>query len=188
MMAMPGITQWEIAPSFSPDGAFLACVVFTDRGQIAVVRVGSSEPPYYHNDPSPSTAPIWSPDGRSIAYGSGEGLILITPDGKITRRIPSPMRPSNQNFVMVWSRDSSVIYMASSQSEMAQLFAVEVNTGKATKLADLGNDIEFSNNVGYSMLGSLSPDGKGFFTSDRVRTSDLWILEGFPQPQRRRQQ
>jgi Tol biopolymer transport system component len=186
MMAMPGITQWEIAPSFSPDGALFACVVFTDRGQIAVVRVGSPEPPYYHKDPSPSTAPIWSPDGRSIAYGSGEELILITPDGKITRRIPSPMRPSNQNFVMVWSRDSSVIYMASSQSQMAQLFAVEVNTGKATKLADLGNDIEFSNDVGYSMSGSLSPDGKGFFTSDRVRKSDLWILEGFPQPQRRR--
>jgi len=88
---------------------------------------------------------------------------------------------------MVWSRDSSSIYVASSQSEIAQLFAVDIKTGKAKKIADPEKNVEFRMNTNYSLSASLSADGKSFFTSVRVDKSDLWLLEGFPRPGRRRQ-
>ena len=186
MLAIPDDTQWEATPSWSPDSAFLAFLVYTDHARIAIARVGSGETPVYYEDPAPITPPVWSRDGRWIAFGSGEELILISPDGKTTRRIPCPVTPHYQNFVMVWSRDSSAIRVASSQSEMAQLFGVDVKTGKATKLADLGKNIEFRHGINFSLSASLSADGKSFLTSVRVYKSDLWILEGFPQPGRKR--
>jgi hypothetical protein len=36
--------------------------------------------------------------------------------------------------------------------------------------------------VNYSLSGSLAPDGKSFFTTAASFKSDLWILDGFPQP------
>ena len=171
-------------PSWSPDGAFLAYIVFTGRGEIAIVRIGSPAAPIVYPDSSARTPPIWSPDGRWIAFGSGQELVLISPDTKNSRRIPCPVRPNNQNFVMVWSRDSSTIYMASSQSETAQLFAVDVKTGRATKIADLGKDVSFGLGINYCLSASLSPDGKSFLTTARTEKADLWILEGFPRPGR----
>ena len=165
-------------PSFSPEGDRLVYYAYTDHGEIAVIRIGSAEPPYFHKDPVPATPPIWSPDGRWIAYGSDESLVLISPDGKDIRKIPSPARPAYQSFLMVWSRDSSAIYVLSSQSETAQLFAVDIKTGKAAKISDLGKDIFFLSATNFCLAGSLSPDGKSIFTFVPKGNADLWILEG----------
>ena len=168
-------------PSFSPNGDMLACFAAMDSHVIAVVRIGSAEPPYYHKDPVPRTPPVWSPDGGWIAYGTldpREELILISPDGKDIRKIPSPARPANQHFLMVWSRDSSAIYVLSSQSETAQLFSVDIKTGKASKISDLGKDIILAPAINYCLSGSLSPDGRSIDTFVRTQKADLWILEG----------
>jgi Tol biopolymer transport system component len=172
---------WAYMPSFSPEGERLAFFAYTDQGEIGVVRIGSAEPPYYHKDPVPRTPPVWSPDGGWIAYGTldpREELILISPDGKDIRKIPSPARPANQHFLMVWSRDSSAIYVLSSQSETAQLFSVDIKTGKASKISDLGKDIIFRSRINNCLSGSLSPDGRSIDTFVRTQKADLWILEG----------
>jgi Tol biopolymer transport system component len=87
---------------------------------------------------------------------------------------------------MVWSQDSSTIYVASSQSETAELYAVDVKTGKARKIADLGRDLELRVGISFCLTATLAADGKSFLTSAWINRSDLWILEGFPQPGRRR--
>ena len=187
MMLFPGISRYETASSWSPDGAFLAFLIFSEHREIAVAQIGGRDAPVLIEDPTLVTPPIWSPDGRWIAYGRGEELRLVAPDGKGARVIPCPVKPNNQGFVMVWSRDSSAIYVASSQSEIAQLFAVDFKTGKAKKIAELGKGVEFRSNTNYSLSASLSADGKSFFTSVRSYKSDLWLLEGFLRPGRRRQ-
>lgn len=167
-------------PSWSPDGASLVSVNGSD---VAVARIGNSEASFYNKDLRTSTPAIWSPDGRWIAFGnagSGQDLVLISPDGKTVKKIPCPVRPTKDNFVMVWARDSATIHVASSQTEVAQLFAIDIESGKAVKVADLGKDIQLST-INYCMTASLSPDGKSFLTTSRVDNYDLWILEGFPQ-------
>jgi len=80
---------------------------------------------------------------------------------------------------MVWSRDSSTIYIASSLSEPARLDAIDVRTGAARKIADFGPDITFVVSRTFCLSGSLAPDGKSFATTVLKSPSDIWILDGF---------
>jgi hypothetical protein len=104
---------------------------------------------------------------------------LISPDGKESRKLPSPVRTNAQQFVTVWSRDSSTIYVASSLSDPARLDAIDIRTGAARKIADLGSGINFGLSANFMLSGSLAPDGKSFATTVAKTTSDIWILDGF---------
>jgi hypothetical protein len=110
---------------------------------------------------------------------------LTSPDGKQSSKLPSPVRTNAQRFVTVWSRDSSTIYVASSFSDPARLDAIDVRTGAARKIADLGTGIDFEMSVNFMLRGSLAPDGKSFATTVAKTTSDIWILDGFTLPKRR---
>jgi len=182
--AMPDIDQREIACSWSPNSAALACVI-SKKGiySLGVIQVGSKNPPRYIPAPTLRTAPAWSPDDQWIAYGSSEpSLILVSPDGKKSRKLPSPVAPSNQRFVLVWSRDATTIYVADSHGVSARLYAVDIKSGKSRQVADLGPDIDFEAPLNLGLSGYLAADGKSFVTNVVNSRSDLWIMEGFPQP------
>ncbi len=172
--------------SWSPDGNSLAFTGGSDGRQLAIVQIGSDSGPKFIGVACGS-APAWSPDGRWIACGvRGEPTILLTsPDGKQSSKLPSPVRTNAQQFVMVWSRDSSTIYVASSLSDPARLDAIDIRTGASRKIADLGSGIDFKMSVNFMLRGSLAPDGKSFATTLAKTTSDIWILDGFTLPKRR---
>ncbi len=109
-------------------------------------------------------------------------MILVSPDGRDSRKLPSPVMPSNQGSVLVWSRNSATIYIASSLSGEARLDAVDVQSGKAKNIGRYKSDINFQSSITMGLSGYLSADGKSFVTSVRNTRSDLWILEGFPNP------
>jgi Tol biopolymer transport system component len=177
-------------PWWSPNGDSLAMVLQKPRPirSIATVKIGSPESfRIIGNIPGIATSPVWSPDGRWIAGGSRDGNIyLISPDGKSTQKLPSPVAAAVENHVLVWSRDSSTIYIASSFAEGPRLDAVDVQTGLSQKIADLDLDFGFGGILNYYTYGSLAPDGQSFITSARVEKSDLWILEGVPLPGRQK--
>jgi serine/threonine protein kinase/Tol biopolymer transport system component len=166
--------------SWSPDGNSLAVLGGFDGAQLAIVRIGSDRGPTFLGIAC-GAAPAWSPDGRRIACGvpSESAILLISPDGKESRRLLSPVRISANSLVMVWSRDSSTIYIASSLSDPARLDAIDVRTGAARKIADFGPDITFVVSRDFCVSGSLAPDGKSFATSVLKSPSDIWILDGF---------
>ena len=95
------------------------------------------------------------------------------------------MRNSGQQFITAWSRDASTIYIASSLSDPARLDAIDIRTGAARKIADLGSGINFEMSVNFMLSGSLAPDGRSFATTVAKTTSDIWILDGFSSPKRR---
>jgi serine/threonine protein kinase len=181
---MPGSGQLAGSVSWSPDSKSLACVVLTAGSiSLAIVQVGSDKPPDYIAAESLITAPAWSPDGRWIAYGTSEqegSLVLVSPDGKISRRLPTPVRPATQRYVLAWSRDASTIYIASSIAGQARLDAVEVQSGKSRKMADYGSDLDFRTPSNSGLSGSLSADSKTFAATILISKSNLWIVEGFP--------
>jgi serine/threonine protein kinase len=172
--------------SWSPEGNSLAFIGGSDGRQLAIVQIGSDRGPSFLG-PRCGAAPAWSPDGHWIACAvwSEPAILLISPDGKESRKLPSPARTGAQEFVTVWSRDSSTIYVASSSSDPARLDAIDIRTGTARKIADLGSDISFEMSVNYMLSGSLAPDGKSFATTAAKTTSDIWILDGFAPPKRR---
>jgi len=172
--------------AWSPDGNLLAFVGGSDGRQLAIVQIGSESGPKFIGAACGS-APAWSGDGHWIECGvPGESaILLITPDGKVSRKLPSPVRNSGQQFITAWSRDSSTIYIASSLSDPARLDAIDIRTGAARKIADLGSGINFEMSVNYMLSGSLAPDGKSLATTAAKTTSDIWILDGFAPAKRR---
>jgi hypothetical protein len=110
---------------------------------------------------------------------------LISPDGKDSRKLAGPVQASLQDFVMVWSGDSSKLFVASSLMDDARLDAIDVGTGATRKIADLGPNMTFEVLQNYCLSGSLAPDGKSFATMISKTTSDIWILDGFALTKRR---
>lgn len=184
----PEVRQFENGLSWSPGGDFIACNIFVEGvSSLAVIRVGSDNPPEFIGPRGTmSTAPAWSPDGRWIAFGCKKEntVVLISPDGKNTRSLPSPVTPHYYGYVLVWSRDSSTIYVASTLGE-GRLDAVDVRAGKANKIVDFGREMDFYMK-NYNLFGSLSADGRSFLTTNEVRLSDLWIMDGLRPPGLRR--
>jgi hypothetical protein len=66
-----------------------------------------------------------------------------------------------------------------------RLDALDVRTGKQRQVAEYGQNPTFETPSTWSQFGSLDPGGKSFATTVGDRKSDLWILEGVPQPRRR---
>jgi Tol biopolymer transport system component len=187
--ALAGAESGTGAPSWSPDSSSIAYLgIIGGRLHVAVTRIGGQQPQF----PIPGTAnqcasaPVWSPDGLWIACGGNDRtVLLVSPDGKRRRSLPSPVPASNHGFVLVWSRNAETIYVASSTTPKARLDAIDVRLGSSRRIAEYPGDLDFAAGSTFSLSGSLSRDGKSFATTVVNRRSDLWILEGFPQFRRR---
>jgi WD40 repeat protein len=176
------------APSWSPDSSSITYLGGSGgKLHVAVTRVGSQQPQFLLPGTANqcASAPVWSPDGRWIACGGfSQTVLLVSPDGKQHRSLPSPVPPASNRFVLVWSRDAEMIYVASSHTQKARLDAIDVRTGRSRKIVEYPQELRISTPNTYSLSGSLSRDAKSFATTVVNTKSDLWILEGFPQPRR----
>jgi serine/threonine protein kinase len=173
LTTLPGV---ELYPSFSPDGSQLA---FTwtgpkqDNQDIYVQLIGSGSPLRLTNDPLHDYDPVWSPDGRWIAFFRGQPtaptgirtreLRLIPPLGGPERKL-ADIR--GHDFLglsfnvaatyLAWSSDSKSLVVTDSPGEGQPdaLFVVSIDTGEKRRLTNPQSPFAADTNP------AISPDGR----------------------------
>ena len=176
----------ERAPEWSPDGLSIVCN-HEEGGVVglAIIRVGTSDPPRMLAHNIAGVIPAWSPDGEWIAYRGIAAVRLVSPDGA-RRRLLSPINLSRDrngeewSSALVWSRDGGTLYsIRRTEDRNVQMVAIDAVTGAVRVVSTLGADFRFTTPTDPGLRFTLAPDGKSFLgTIVRTRT-DLWILEDF---------
>jgi TolB protein len=118
----------------------------------------------------------WSPDGRRLAYtygDSGVGLQvhIVNADGSQDRPLTAVPADEGSAQMPAWSADGSMIavQVGSGATHTAHIWTVDVNSGRATKLAV---------HRGYlDEAPSWFPDGTRLaFQSDRSGRMEIWVM------------
>ena len=185
----------EIQLSFSPDGNQIAFAWDGGKGDnidIYVKQVGSEALLRLTTNPATDTTPLWSPDGRTIAFtrvtGERSELFLISPLGGPERKIAESRETRHwvKEYVLLasdWSPDSKwlVISEASSSRDPGALYLLSSESGEKRRITmpPAGN-----NGDGNAVF---SPDGStiAFVRYGASGASDLYLLSlASGQPQR----
>ena len=140
---------------------------------IILAELDSAESPNWNNYPIVQ----WSPAGDWIVYPTRDGLSLISPDGKTTRKLTS-----RKLLVSGFSKDGAQLFgilrNTTGDGAQWQLFSVDVKTGADKLLGPVDLPASTDSLAGFS----LHPDGKRFLTSIAKWPFHIWMMEGFDQP------
>ena len=196
LTALPGAVRY---PSFSPDGDR---VVFSWTGtdgrnpDIFVQQVGSPTQLRLTTDSASDFNPVWSPDGRTIAFlrsvsKAGQSEVrLIAALGGPERRL-AELHPRGGTRVtppyLTWCPDSQCLLVTDSPGadKPDALFVISLETGAKRQLTRPESPVEGDTHP------AISPDGKwlvfrrmsGLFVGDlqRVRLTDGLNAAGVPE-------
>jgi serine/threonine protein kinase len=168
-------------PSWSPEGNEIA-YYGVRKGKAAIMKmaIGANGPPEVLAEMVTLGPVRWSPRGDWILDGDGDRLRVVSPDGK-RNRVVSELAWETYG----WSNDGArILGIARGEKRRLLLQQVEVDSGKETRLADLGavppefDLAEPLNEFAYRGF-SLHPDGKSFLTSVlRIRTQ-IYLMKDF---------
>lgn len=176
---------WFTYPSISPDGK---TVVFSHKGDLFVVPVEGGEARRLTSNAAYDSYPLWSPDGRKIAFASDrEGsmdIYCIAVEGGSPERLTSN---SGAEIPLAFTNRSTVLYRASEMEavqsllfpgDYPQVYEVDLQGGRPKLFS------------AYPMMAlSLNPDGsllyqdkKGYEDNWRKHhtssvTRDIWLLK-----------
>jgi Tol biopolymer transport system component len=151
-MALSTLAGIQESPSISPDGnhvAFDWTGPKQDNQDIYVQQIGAGQPLRLTTDPRNDYNPVWSPDGRWIAFLRSQPtaptgprdreLMLIPPLGPPEKKLADVRSNDFVNAIfLAWSPDSKSLVVTDSQSEGKPdaLVVVSLETGEKRRLTN----------------------------------------------------
>ena len=170
-------TQAEEAPLWmrhcviSPDGGQIA---FTYKGDIYTVDTGGGQARQITSSRGYDTHPVWSPDGKSIAFASDrEGsmdVFIVGRDGGVPRRLTS----HSGNGVPVAFRDNDhVLFGAAVMPDAGDMTFPSAQFPQVYEVSTEGGRPVMFSSVPMEDI-SVSPDGRSFLYHDRKGYEDAW--------------
>lgn len=165
---------WLRDVKISPDGSKIA---FTYKGDIFTVPVAGGDATRITSDPGYEQLPVWSPDGRTIAFASDRygnmDVFTVLADGTRSKwtqltynsanEIPEAFTPDGKEIyysAAIQDPASSALYPS---GRMTELYSVPVRGGAPRQiLATPARNI------------SWAPDGKSFVYEDVKGFEDVW--------------
>jgi len=175
--------------AFSPDGSQVAFVWSgepSERVHIYVSQIGAGSPRRLTTSPWWEVAPIWSPDGRYLAFmrfstdPQVSGIYIASALGGSERKV-LPVVPENTTKEIDWSPDGKYLAFAERNSpvEPARIFALSLDNLERSELTFPPQGI-----LGDSSP-TFSPDGKSLaFLRDYLDTQEIFVMPAHGGPPR----
>lgn len=175
--SFPGI---EIHSAFSPDGNQMAFVwegPQEDNADVYVKLVDAGEQLRLTTNPAPDLNPVWSPDGRFIAFtrtGKESGVYLVPALGGAERKL-ADIFPSRTARILSlsYAPDGKTLAVADKESaaDPFSIFLLSTETGEKRKLT-------FPVGPVGDETPAFSPDGQSlaFARSLAISTTDIYLV------------
>ncbi len=164
-------------PRISPDGRWLAVTIGgANQGQLWVIDLTGGSQPRQLTFKAHNVMPVWSPDGKSIAFTSDRdgqrNLFRIAADGSELE--PTRLATSrNEQSPSAWSIDGKTLLYEENFNTRGDLMTLSLDDG--TSSAWLKTDF-------YEGGMALSPNGAWVaYVSDQTGRLEVWVRP-FPGP------
>ena len=155
----------------SPDGGQIA---FTYKGDIYTVDTGGGKARQITSSRGYDTHPVWSPDGKSIAFASDrEGsmdVFIVGRDGGVPRRLTSH---SGNEVPVAFRNNDHVLFGAAVMPDAGDMTFPSAQFPQVYEVSTEGSRPVMFSSVPMEDI-SVSPDGRSFLYHDRKGYEDAW--------------
>lgn len=161
---------WIRHCNISPDGQKIA---FTYKGDIYTVPVKGGKATQLTSNPAYDTEPVWSPDGKHIAFASDRmgslDVFVVSSEGGTPQRLTTH---SGSETPVAFDGNQRILFTAAIQpsstdmqfpSGYKQIYAVDINGGRPSMVSSMPMEHI-----------SISKDGKQWLYHDRKGYEDPW--------------